>query len=188
MPTWKEISPGSSTSSGSFAGIKSNGNVIVTGSVIATVTVSAPTFDGTASYAFTASVAPGYVLTSLFNAFSSSYNTGSFTGSFIGDGSGLTGVSSSFIVTGSIYAQVGVGTSSMFLIQSNSIQYVNIQPSSQTTINSDYLTVKGFTSGQSVLTVSQSIIQMATHSVNPSGSTTAGSIWFTSSSLYIGLE
>jgi hypothetical protein len=31
-----------------------------------------------------------YVTTSSFNAFTSSYNTGSFTGSFIGDGSGLT--------------------------------------------------------------------------------------------------
>lgn len=46
--------------------------------------------------------------TSSFNQFSSSYNTGSFTGSFVGDGSGLTGVpgvtpinTGSFATTGS---------------------------------------------------------------------------------------
>jgi hypothetical protein len=43
----------------------------------------------------TASFAPNYTLTSSFNAFTSSYNTGSFTGSFIGDGSQLTGIVSS---------------------------------------------------------------------------------------------
>lgn len=48
------------------------------------------------------------VTTSSFNSFTSSYNTGSFTGSFVGDGSGLTGIpgvtpinTGSFATTGS---------------------------------------------------------------------------------------
>jgi hypothetical protein len=36
-----------------------------------------------------------FVNIDIFNAFTSSYNTGSFTGSFIGDGSGLTGIDTS---------------------------------------------------------------------------------------------
>ena len=43
----------------------------------------------------TASFAPNYTLTQSFNAFTASYNTGSFTGSFTGDGSQLTGIVSS---------------------------------------------------------------------------------------------
>jgi hypothetical protein len=43
----------------------------------------------------TASFAPNYTLTQSFDAFTASYNTGSFTGSFTGDGSQLTGIVSS---------------------------------------------------------------------------------------------
>jgi hypothetical protein len=62
----------------------------------------------------TASFAPNYTLTSSFNAFTSSYNTGSFTGSFIGDGaglfnipaSGIVGLNLSQIVSGSVSASI----------------------------------------------------------------------------------
>jgi len=50
----------------------------------------------------------GLTTTASFNTFTSSYNTGSFTGSFVGDGSGLTGIpggesidTGSFATTGS---------------------------------------------------------------------------------------
>lgn len=42
-----------------------------------------------------------FVTTSSFNAFTSSYTTGSFTGSFAGDGSGLTNIPSQSFNTGS---------------------------------------------------------------------------------------
>ena len=59
-----------------------------------------------ASYALTASHALNFdtglfITTSSFNVFTSSYNTGSFTGSFVGDGSGLINLPIQIIETGS---------------------------------------------------------------------------------------
>ena len=122
--------------------------------------------------------------------------SGSFSGSFFGDGAGVTNISASSIVglslfsigTGSITASVDVNPNNLFLIKSGSTQYLNISSSSNTTLSSNLFIVKNFTTQQPVLTVSQSIVQIATQSFNPSGTTDAGSIWFTSSSMYIGLE
>ena len=122
--------------------------------------------------------------------------SGSFSGSFFGNGAGVTNISASSIVglslfsigTGSITASVDVNPNNLFLIKSGSTQYLNISSSSNTTLSSNLFIVKNFTTQQPVLTVSQSIVQIATQSFNPSGTTDAGSIWFTSSSMYIGLE
>ena len=56
------------------------------------------------------------------------------------------------------------------------------------TVSSDLFIIKGFTSQQPVLTINGSILNVATHSINPTGSTIAGNIYFTSSSMYVGLE
>jgi hypothetical protein len=122
--------------------------------------------------------------------------SGSFSGSFFGDGAGVTNISASSVVglslfsiaTGSITASVNVTPSNLFLIKSGSTEYLNISSSSNTTLYSNLFIVKNFTTQQPVLTVSQSIVQIATQSFDPSGTTDAGSIWFTSSSMYIGLE
>jgi hypothetical protein len=122
--------------------------------------------------------------------------SGSFSGSFFGDGAGVTNISASSVVglslfsiaTGSITASVNVTPSNLFLIKSGSTEYLNISSSSNTTLYSNLFIVKNFTTQQPVLTVSQSIVQIATQSFDPSGTTNAGSIWFTSSSMYIGLE
>ena len=122
--------------------------------------------------------------------------SGSFSGSFFGNGAGVTNISASSIVglslfsigTGSITASVDVNPNNLFLIKSGSTQYLNISSSSNTTLSSNLFIVKNFTTQQPLLTVSQSIVQIATQSFNPSGTTDAGSIWFTSSSMYIGLE
>jgi hypothetical protein len=122
--------------------------------------------------------------------------SGSFSGSFFGNGAGITNISASSVVglslfsiaTGSITASVNVTPSNLFLIKSGSTEYLNISSSSNTTLSSNLFIVKNFTTQQPVLTVSQSIVQIATQSFNPSGTTDAGSIWFTSSSMYIGLE
>lgn len=92
------------------------------------------------------------------------------------------------ITTGSITASVNTTPNNLFLIQSGSNVYLNISSSSNTTLYSNLFVIKNFTTQQSVLTVSQSIVQFATQSTIPTGTTEAGSIWFTSSSLYIGLE
>lgn len=100
----------------------------------------------------------------------------------------VPGLSLSSIASGSITASVNIDPSNLFLIKSGSTVFFNISSSSNTTLYSDLFIVKNFTTQQPVLTISQSVVQFATQSFNPSGTTTAGSIWFTSSSMYIGLE
>ena len=78
--------------------------------------------------------------------------------------------------------------SDLFLIKSGSTPYLDINTNSNITLYSNLFIVKNFTTQQPVLTISQSVVQFATQSTTPTGTTQAGSIWFTSSSLYVGLE
>jgi hypothetical protein len=119
----------------------------------------------------------------LFNPIS-----GSFTGSFSGDGSGLFNIDVAKIDVGRITASVSTDPNNLFLIKSGSANYFNIKSNGDTTIASDLFIVKNFTTQQAILTVSQSIVQIATQSIDPTGTTPAGTIWFTSSSFYVGLE
>jgi len=144
-------------------------------------------FVGTASYfAFTSSMCS---FTSSMTAFTASYyaNSASFSSSI----SQLQNFSASYdpskIFTGSIEAKVNVGND-IFLIKSGSSNFFNIKNTSETTVYSNFFIIKNFTTQLPVLTVSRSIVQIATHSFDPTGSTDAGSIWFTSSSFYVGLE
>jgi hypothetical protein len=123
----------------------------------------------------------------LFNPISGSF-TGSFSGSFSGDGSGLFNVDVAKIDIGSITASVSSDINNLFLIKSGSTSYFNISASGDAAIFSNLFIVKNFTTRQAVLTVSQSVVQIATHSADPTGTTPAGAIWFTSSSFYVGLE
>jgi hypothetical protein len=145
--------------------------------------------------AFTSS----FVSTSSFNAFTSSYNTGSFTGSFIGtfvgDGSGLTGLptsqwTSSFdgsisrdsnvYVTGSFGVTNQAGTS-LFLINAQGATTV------QSTAANIFL-VKN-QNNVNILTVSQSgVVVVATQSIELSSPAPNGGIYFTSNSLFVGLD
>jgi hypothetical protein len=68
------------------------------------------TISGTTDNAISASEAPKYTLTSSFHTFTGSYTTGSFTGSFKGEGSGLYNIPSSGI-TGLNLSQIGQGSS-----------------------------------------------------------------------------
>lgn len=122
--------------------------------------------------------------------------SGSFTGSFAGDGSGLINISASNVVglslfqiaTGSVTASVSTNSTNLFLIKSGSTNYFSIDQDSKTTLNSNLFIVRNFSTQEPVLTISQSIIQIATQSIDPTGQTNAGSIWFTSASMYVGLE
>jgi len=114
-----------------------------------------------------------------------------FTGSLYGTASwaeNVAGLNLSQISTGSVTASVNVGPNEIFLIQSSSQAFIEISGSSNTNIYSDLFIIKNFTTKQAVFTVSQSIVQFATQSIDPTGTTQAGSIWFTSASMYVGLE
>jgi len=110
------------------------------------------------------------------------------TASFALTASNLIGFDPSLIVTGSITASVNVNPNNLFLIKSGSDIYFNISSSSNTTINSDLFIIKNFTNQQPVLTVSQSIVQFATQSSNPTDTAPNGGIWFTSTNMYVGLS
>ena len=92
------------------------------------------------------------------------------------------------IATGSITASVSDDISNLFLIKSGSTSYLNIAKNSNTTLHSDLFIIKNFTNQQPVLTVSQSLVQFATQSSIPSGNALNGGIWFTSASMYVGLD
>ena len=115
---------------------------------------------------------------------SASFATTASYALFAANGGGATNQ----ISTGSITASVDVSPNNLFLIKSGSNVYFNISSSSNTTLSSDLFIIKNFTTQQPVLIISQSVVQFATQSSIPTGTTQAGSIWFTSSSLYIGLE
>lgn len=92
------------------------------------------------------------------------------------------------IATGSITASVSDDISNLFLIKSGSTSYLNIAKNSNTTLFSNLFIIKNFTNQQPVLTVSQSLVQFATQSFDPSGNALNGGIWFTSASMYVGLD
>jgi hypothetical protein len=143
--------------------LPTSGSLNLTGSINVSGSVSANSFYGnlfgTASYAITAS----YVLNS-----------------------GLTYA----IVTGSITASVDIGNT-IFLVKSGSYTPFSIGNTGAVTISgsaSNLLTIKN-SSGTNVLAVSQSgVVVLATSSVILSGTAPNGGIYFTSSSLYIGLD
>lgn len=76
---------------------------------------------------------------------------------------GSLAVTGSVIITGSFQVQPSNNTGDVFIIK-NSL-------------------------GQNLMTVSQSgLVQFATQSTDPVGTTNAGAIWFTSASFFIGLD
>jgi hypothetical protein len=113
--------------------------------------------------------------------------SGSFSGSFFGDGSGLTNLSAggNKIASGSVTASVSpIGN--LFLVKSASIEFMSVT-SDTTTITNNVFLIKN-NSNQTTFKVSESIVYFATQSAPLTGSTVAGSIYFTSSSFYVGLE
>ena len=93
------------------------------------------------------------------------------------------------IATGSITASVDISPNNLFLIKSGSNVYFNISSSSNITLSSNLFIIKNFTTQQPVLTVSQSgIVILATQSIDPTGTAPNGAIYFTSSSLFLGLD
>ena len=102
----------------------------------------------TASFALTASYLSGsisidtgsLVTTASFNAFTASYTTGSFTGSFKGDGSGLTNLPIPIIDTGSLVttASFFAYTASQTLVSQSFNSRINTLTSSVDTLTISY--------------------------------------------------
>jgi hypothetical protein len=122
----------------------------------------------------------GSITSSLFGTASWAQNA--LTASF------LIGHTPYQITTGSITASVGVDPNETFLIKSGSVTFLNISSSGDTTINSNLFIIKNIITQQPVLTVSQSIVQIATQSLDPTGTIDAGSIWITTNNIYIALD
>lgn len=175
----------------------SNGNiVIVPQEIVKIIEINTPGPQGSPGPAGDPSIfTSSFVSTSSFNAFTSSYNTGSFTGSFIGDGSGLTGLSTSKwtgSIDGSISRNSDVYVTGSFGVtnQSNtSLFLINAQGAA--TIKSTAATIFLIQNQNNinVLTVSQSgVIVVATQSVELSNPAPNGGMYFTSNSFFVGLD
>jgi len=140
-----------------------------------------------------------FVSTSSFNAFTSSYNigsfTGSFTGSFIGNGSGLTGLPTSKwtgSADGSISRNSDVYVTGSFGVtnQANtSLFLINAQGAATVKSTAANIFLVQNQNSVNILTVSQSgVIVVATQSVELNSPAPNGAIYFTSNSFFVGLD
>ena len=102
----------------------------------------------------------------------------------------LVGAGSTFMATGSVTASVDV-TGDIFIIRSASYNPFTVSGTGLTTISgssANLFLIKN-ASNQPVLTVSQSgVVILATSSVELTGTAPNGSIYFTSNSLFVGLD
>lgn len=135
------------------------------------------------------------ILTGSLYATGSFFVTGSvnaafgFTGSLFGTSSyAVNAVSASVLVNDGISAQVTTDPTQLFIIKSGTTPYLNISSSGNTELYSNLFIVKNFTTKQAVFTVSESIVIIATQSLDPTGTAPNGGFWFTSGSFYVGLE
>ena len=114
--------------------------------------------------------------------------SGSFSGSFYGDGSGLTGISASIgdisrIVSGRVTASV---ENNIFLISSASIEVLKISNNTSTLVSDVFLIKNSL--NQPTFKVSESVIYLSTQSSELTNPAIAGGMYFTSTSFYVGLE
>lgn len=119
--------------------------------------------------------------------------SGSFSGSFQGDGSNLTGIVTPTpprITFNSVTASVE-NSDNIFLVTSASVDLFQINTSGSVTINSNGETpflIKN-PSNDEILSVSQSgVVVLATQSAELTSTAPNGGIYFTSSSFFVGLD
>jgi hypothetical protein len=134
-----------------------------------------------------------------FNEFTSSYNTGSFiglfNGTFIGDGSGLTGIPTSNwtgSTDGSITRESNVYVTGSFGVTNQtgtSLFLINAQGTTTVKGTATNIFLVQNQNNISLLTVLQSgVIVVATQSIELSSQAPNGGMYFTSSSLFIGID
>jgi hypothetical protein len=146
-------------------------------------------FNGTGSLFGTASWSVNAITASYLSGFieSASFATYAATASYI-DPATLANLQISQLNSGSVSAIVNPNGDSIFLIKSGSENMLNIASTGDVNFYTNLFVIRNFTTKQPVLTISQSSVIFATQSMDPTGFTFAGSIWFTSSSMYIGLD
>lgn len=113
---------------------------------------------------------------------------GSITGSLFGTASWSLNTLNpfTFIATGSVTASVNIAND-IFLIKSSSVNFIRVT-NNTTTIQNDIFLIKDL-SNRTTFTISQSIVYFPTQSAVLSNAVaSAGGIYFTSSSFYVGLE
>ena len=113
---------------------------------------------------------------------------GSITGSLFGTASWSLNTLNpfTFIATGSVTASVNIAND-IFLIKSASVNFIRVT-NNTTTIQNDIFLIKDL-SNRTTFTISQSIVYLPTQSAVLSNAVaSAGGIYFTSSSFYVGLE
>ncbi len=115
--------------------------------------------------------------------------SGSFSGSFHGDGSDLLNVPlDNKIVTGSISAEVNIDD--IFLVKSGSTEFFKIDNTGSTIVQNNAPTlflVRDLNNVEMLKVDNNKVITLATHSTELTSSAPNGGIYFTSSSLFIGL-
>lgn len=89
------------------------------------------------------------------------------------------------IFTGSVTASVNVDNN-IFLVTSESIDYFSLSPVSSS-LKTDVFIIRD-TLDVELLKISESIYYFNTHSIEPTASAVPGALYFTSNSLFIGLE
>jgi|TARA_R110000796_G_C14338271_1_gene410002 hypothetical protein len=121
--------------------------------------------------------------------------SGSFSGSFQGDGSGITGIGAGFPfvgdaqITGSLDIN-GTG-GDIFLVKSSSFEVLSVEESGIVTITNDAPTMFLIrdTSFAPIVAVSQSgVVIFSTQSTELTDPAPNGAIYFTSASFYVGLD
>ena len=116
--------------------------------------------------------------------------SGSFSGSFHGDGSDLTNFPlGNKIITGSISAEVNIDD--IFLVKSGSTEYFKIDSSGSTTVQNNAPTlflIKDSSNVEMLKVDNNKVITLATHSTYLTSSAPNGGIYFTSSSFFVGLD
>ncbi len=93
-----------------------------------------------------------------------------------------------FFITGSTIFTAVSGETNIVTVKSSSVNYLTIDTGSLFDIYSSIFNVRDLVTQQPVLTVSESIVKIATQSLDPTGTAPNGAIWFTSASLYVGLD
>jgi len=94
----------------------------------------------------------------------------------------------SFYVTGSTVFTAIANETNIVTVKSGSANFLTINTGSLFDIYSSIFNVNNPTTQQPVLTVSESIVKIATHSIDPGGAAPNGGIYFTSASMYVGLD
>lgn len=146
--------------------------------------------DGTYIYNGTGSLINSFNATASYAETASYINPTFISQSAAASGFGAGGGTSTFIATGSVTASVDV-TGDVFIIKSGSYNPFTVSSTGLTTISgsaTNLFLIKN-ASNEPILTVSQSgVVILATSSVELTNTAPNGGIYFTSNSLFIGLD